>query len=289
MNDRVTHHLPPSDDPYRSIGEHLVELGDLRVEDVPRVLDAQRRHGLLFGQSAIRIGLIKAQHVNRALARQYLFPFPPPEHHLSPELIVAQHPAPAAAESIRNLRVQINARRNGAKANNAIAIISTEPREGRSFIAANLAIVYAQCLVRTLLVDMDLRQPRQHQLFGLANHDGFSGALIGRAGAGQIHYIAGHDELGVMTSGPLPPNPLELLESPLSSGLLETLRFQHELLIVDTPAWTTSADAQVIGALCGAAVLVSRPGRAVSHATREFLSALSASGVQVIGAVMNAV
>ena len=200
MNDRVAYHLPPSAGECRSIGEHLVELGDLRVEDVPRVLDAQRRHGLLFGQSAIRIGLIKAEHVNRALARQYLFPSPPPEHELSPELIVAQHPPPAAAECIRNLRVQINARRKGTKPNNAIAIVSTEPREGRSFIAANLALAYAQCNVRTLLIDMDLRHPRQHELFGLPNRQGFSSALIGRSDVESIQYMPGYDALAVMMS-----------------------------------------------------------------------------------------
>ena len=70
--------------------------------------------------------------------------------------------------------------------------------------------------------------------------------------------------------------------------MLETLRFQHEILIVDTPSWSTGADAQVIGARCGAAVLVSRPDRAVSHAMGEFLSALRVSSVHMIGAVVNA-
>jgi receptor protein-tyrosine kinase len=289
MNDRVGRHLPPGTHTYRSIGEHLVELGDLRAEDVAQVLAAQRKSGLLFGQTAIRVGLIDAEHLTRALARQYLFPVAPADYHLSSELIIARDPQSPAAECIRNLRVQISARRSGSTPHNAIAIVSTQPQEGRSFIAGNLAVAYAQSHVRTLLVDMDLRRPRQHELFRLSNGHGFSSAVIGHTSAELTHAIPGYEALAVMTSGPLPPNPLELLESQLARGLLETLHFQHELLIVDTPSWATSADAQVIGALCGAAVLVSRPGRAVSHTTREFLSALSTSGVQVIGAVMNAV
>lgn len=287
MNDRVTPHLPP-DRVSLTIGEHLVDLGGLRAEDVPRVLEAQRQLGLLFGQSAIRVGLTNADQLRRALARQYAFPIAAPEHSLSPELITAEYPPHPAAESIRNLRLQIGLRCSVNGTANAIAIVSTESQEGRSFIAANLAMAYAQSNVHTLLIDMDLRHPRQHALFGLSNRQGFSSALISRSDIGQIQYIPGHDSLAVMTSGPPPPNPLELLESPLLAGMLETLRFQHELVIVDTPPWTSSADAQVIAARCGAAVLVSRPDRAVSHVTGEFLSALRVSGVHMIGAVVNA-
>jgi protein-tyrosine kinase len=288
MNDRVARHSVAGNRAHRLIGEHLVDLGVLRAEDIPRVIEAQQRYGLLFGQSAVRARLIDSSSLDRALARQYVFPIARPEHGLAPELIMAHQPDSAAAECIRNLRVQIGARlsRNNL---NAIAIVSTEPREGRSFIAANLAVAYAQRHVRTLLIDMDLRRPRQHALFGLTNRQGFSSALIGRSDAEQIRCIPGHDALAVMTSGPLPPNPLELLECELSNGLLETLRFQYELVIVDTPSWTAGADAQVIGAHCGAAVLVSRPDHAVSHVTGRFLSMLGASGVHMIGALVNAV
>jgi protein-tyrosine kinase len=289
MNDRIPPPFARSNRGSRSIGEHLVDLGRLKAEEVQLVVEAQRECGLPFGQVAIREGFIDAEDLRCALAKQYFFPSATCEHRFSPELVMALRPPDPSAESIRNLRLQINLRWRGCATNNALAILSTERREGRSFIAANLAMAYAQCNVRTLLIDMDLRVPRQHEIFGLPNRQGFSSVLIGRSGLEQVHTVPAHDTLFVMTSGPLPPNPQELLESPFLSPMLEALRFQYELVIVDTPSWSSGADGQVISAQCGAAILVCRPDRAASGKTREFLSGIAASGAQAIGAVMNAV
>jgi receptor protein-tyrosine kinase len=289
MNDRIPPPFARSKRASRSLGEHLVELGRLSAKDVQLIVEAQRDCGLPFGQVAIREGLIDAEDLRCALAKQYFFPSATCEHRFSPELVLALRRSDPSAESIRSLRLQINLRWRTSATNNAIAILSTERKEGRTFIAANLALAYAQCNVRTLLIDMDLRSPRQHEIFGLPNRQGFSSVLIGRSGLEQVHPVPAHDALSVMTSGPLPPNPQELLESPFLSPMLEALRFQYELVIVDTPSWSSSADAQVISAQCGAAVLVSRPDRASTSKTKEFLAAIAASGTQAIGAVMNAV
>ncbi|MES2561778.1 MAG: polysaccharide biosynthesis tyrosine autokinase [Pseudomonadota bacterium] len=287
-NDRIPLPFATPTRVSHSIGEHLIALGSLKADDVHAIVEVQKQCGLPFGEVAIHRGLISAEELRRALAKQYSFPCTGPGHNFSPELIVASERPNPCAESIRRLRLQINLRWRAGAMHNAIAIVSSERKEGRSFIAANLALAYAQCNVRTLLIDMDLREPRQHQIFELPNRQGLSSVLIGRSELDLVHPVPAHDTLSVITSGPIPPNPQELLESSSLSAMLEALRFQYELVIVDTPSWSSGADAQVISARCGAAVLVSRPGRSATSQTREFLAAIAAGGARTIGAVMNA-
>jgi protein-tyrosine kinase len=156
----------------RTIGAILVEEGKLSAKEIDRVLDVQRAEGVRFGEAAVRLGLVTVDEVRFALAKQYDFP------HLAPvaagavgpsrELVAAFAPFHARTEELRALRTQLLIRwYNPEAGRNALVITSPETGEGRSYLAANLAVVFSQLGARTLLVDADLRKPRQAQIFGL--------------------------------------------------------------------------------------------------------------------------
>src|SRR3979411_2970771 len=152
----------------RSLGAILVEDGKLSNKEIDRVLDVQRREGVRFGEAAVRLGLITDEEARFALAKQYDFPHIAPGTQVagnegpSRELVAAYAPFHPRTEELRALRTQLLIRwYNREQGRNALAVTSPHSGEGRSYIAANLAIVFSQLGARTLLVDADLRKPPQ--------------------------------------------------------------------------------------------------------------------------------
>jgi capsular exopolysaccharide synthesis family protein len=170
----------------------------------------------------------------------------------------------------------------------ALAVISPDSGDGKSYTAANLAAALAQLGGgRTLLVDANLRNPRQHEIFGVPNRSGLSSVLSGRADAQVIQQVPGVPSLFVLPVGTTPPNPLELVERPAFNLLMRELASKFDHVVVDTPAAVHGSDAGVIAARCGAAVIVAR-----RHASRvawlqELLGSMAGSPVRVAGVVMN--
>ncbi|HJW12549.1 MAG TPA: polysaccharide biosynthesis tyrosine autokinase [Albitalea sp.] len=274
-------------DEGRLIGDVLVESGALRPTDVDGVRHWQAKHGLRFGEAAMQLGLVSNTAVSEALAHQYRYPrLLDPLGALSNELVIAQQPNHRLSEQLRTLRSQLLVHWGAAKANHSVAIVSTARGEGRSFIAANLALAFAQVNLRTLLLDLDLRRPRQHELFGLSNWRGVSSVLIGRVSPSEAQ-IAQASTLSVMTCGPIPPNPQELLSPAALTPLLEELQCNHDVVVIDTPAWSSGADALLISAQVQETLLVSRPDHALQHPTRQMVGALRRAGVRIVGAVLN--
>src|SRR6476620_4567631 len=166
----------------RCIGALLVEEGKLTPREVDRVLERQRKELTSFGEHAVRLGRITEDGVRYALAKQFDMPhFTPAAEGPSRELVAAFAPFHPRTEEIRALRTQLLIRwynpENGRK---SLVVSSADSGEGRSYIAANLAIVFSQLGARTLLLDADLRKPRQHQIFALPEGQGLSTILSGR-------------------------------------------------------------------------------------------------------------
>src|SRR5579862_7563324 len=196
----------------RLIGAILVDDGKLAAGEVTRVLEQQRVEGVRFGEAAVMLGLITDNDVRFALAKQYDFPHLVPDADAkglqpSPELFAAFAPFHPRTEELRALRTQLLIRwYNPDAGRNALVITSPETGEGRSYVAANLAIVFSQLGARTLLVDADLRKPRQAQIFGLPSGHGLSTMLAGRSEHKATFPVAGFARLSVLPAGPLPPN-----------------------------------------------------------------------------------
>ena len=168
-----------------------------------------------------------------------------------------------------------------------MAVMGVESGVGRSFIAANLAVVFAQLGERTLLIDANLRRPTQHLMFRLPNKRGLSGILSGRGSVEQIARFSFLPELAVLSAGPLPPNPQELLARERFAHLLDDLVSEYDVILVDTPAAQESADAQTIAHRSKGAVLIARRDHTPIEQLSELDASLQQAGVSVMGLVFN--
>jgi receptor protein-tyrosine kinase len=209
----------PQDIGDNRIGARLVELGRLTPVDVRRIVQAQASSNLRFGDVAIKLGLVNRADVANALALQFNYPTLPTWARRS-ELLVATAPRSDVAEAVRTLRTQLALHWINKLQTQCLSIVSADRGEGRSFIVANLALAFAQMNERTLLIDLDLRQPRQHEIFRVANRYGVTSMLNGRDTGGEIQRIDGYSSMYLLPSGPTPPSPQELLTArSLTPGL----------------------------------------------------------------------
>jgi len=278
--------------PERSMGDILAELRNLTAEQVEKVLQYQRTNGLRFGEAAVAMGLASKDDVLFALSQQFHYPYAPEaERGASPELVALNEPFSPRAEGFRALRSQLMMRilGDGEGQHRALALISPGRGDGRTYCAANLAVALAQLGGKTLLVDADMRNPRLHQLFKLNNQSGLSGILSGRADKQVIQQAHGVSSLFVLPVGTTPPNPLELVERPAFGLLMRELASKFDHVVVDTPAASHGADASVITARCGAAVVIARKDATRVALLQDLVASFEGSPVKLAGLVMNEV
>lgn len=278
----------------RTLGAILVDSGQLKPEDAERVLHYQREHNLRFGEAALRLGLISEADIQYALSRQFAYAYlrrsPGEVRPLSDELIAAYQPFSTRVEQLRAIRSQLMLRWfDRADERQVLTIVGAERGEGRTYLAANLAIVFSQLGERTLLIDADMREPRQHYLFNLENRIGFSTLLAGRSREEAIVRIPDLAGLSVLPAGPTPPNPLELLNRLNFDELLIQAKHAFDVIIVDTPAMDTGEDAAMIAVRNGAALAIARAGSTRQAAFSDLVRGLMDTGVSVVGTVLNEV
>jgi len=274
----------------RSIGAILVDTGRLSAENAERILRLQKEQGKRFGDAAIELGLLSEDDIRFALASQFDYPYlPAGDTSLSHELVAAYQPFSPAVEQLRALRSQLMLRWFDAEAQRkALAIVSPGNGEGRSFIAANLAIVFSQLGERTLLIDADLRTPRQHELFKLRQNAGLSGVLAGRVGGNEaVVRVPSLLGLSVLPAGAVPPNPQELLGRPAFIELLQSIGRDFDVVIIDTPAGNEYADAQTIAVRAGAALMLARKNQSSMPELADLTRSLQQSGATLVGSVLN--
>ena len=271
------------------IGGILIDAGRLKLEDAERILHLQREQGLLFGDAALKLGLLTEADIQFALSRQFNFPYlVRGESKVSEDLIAAYARAGPQLEALRALRSQLMLRWfDNDPTRKALAIVSGERREGRSYIAANLAVVFSQLGQHTLLIDADMRNSSQHKLFGLDNSGGLSEALSGRGGPVTIRHISGLPELWVLPSGASPPNPLELLARPRFPQLLAELGQKFDVILLDSPAATDYADAQTLAVRAGAALIVARKNATRMWQVRGVSDSVAQGNATIVGTVLN--
>jgi protein-tyrosine kinase len=273
----------------RTIGDIIRDARSLSASEVEKVLVYQREKGIRFGEAAVALGLASEEDVLNALAQQFHYPLATAERRVSsPELVVLNQPFSVQAEAIRAVRSQVTMRMHGAGAvRSALAIISAEQGDGKTYFAANLAVSLAQLGGRTLLVDADLRGPRQHEVFRVPNAEGLSSVLSGRAETQVIQSVEGVPSLFVLPGGSVPPNPLELIERPAFGLLMRELSSKFDHVIVDTTAAALGADACVAAAKCGSALLIVRKNVGKYAAAQDLIASLSGSSTKIAGAVVN--
>lgn len=273
----------------RSIGDIIADLKNLSSQQVETVLAYQRQHRLRFGEAAVALGFASDDDVLYALSQQFHYPYAPEERRdLSRELVAAVQPFSQQAEAFRAIRSQLMMRLFSAnEPKRALAIVSPDPGDGKTFFAANLAVTLAQLGGRTLLVDADMRGPRQHEVFAVANGAGLSNVLSGRKETNVIHQVPDLPSLFLLPVGVTPPNPLELVERPAFKLLLRELLSKFDHVLVDTPAASYGADAGVIAARCGSALAIARKNQCHMNGLQDLVSGLAESPAKLAGVVLN--
>ncbi len=278
---------PQRDD--RSIGAILIEAGRLTSEEAERIGQLQRNQALSFGEAGMSVGLLAQADVDFALALQFNYPYLlRGKSAVSEEVVAAYSLFTPEVEALRALRGQLMQRWFDPDASHkTLAIVSADRKEGRSYIAANLAVLFSQLGKRTLLIDADMRNSSLHRLFGLDNSNGLSAVLSGRGGPHSIQRIPELGEFSVLTAGSHPPNPSDLLARPLFSHLLQESAKGFDIVLVDSPATAHNADAQSITLSAGGALIVVR--KDISRFSR--VQGIADHGVHlsatIVGTVLN--
>ncbi len=276
----------------RSLGGILIDSGLLKAEDAERILLVQKEHNLRFGDAAVRLGLLTEADIQYALSRQFAYAYlrktPGDKKPVSDELVAAYEPFSPRVEQLRAIRSQLMLRWfDKADQRQVLTIVGAERGEGRSHLAGNLAVVFSQLGERTLLVDADLRHPRQHELFYLENRIGFSTVLSGRSREEAIVRIPDLAGLCVLPAGPVPPNPLELLNRLNFDEFMIQVKSTFDVVIIDTPALSVGEDAAMIAVRTGAALAVARSSQTKVSNFSDMVQGLMNAGVSVVGSVLN--
>ena len=271
------------------IGGLLVQAGKLRPADVHRVLHYQREHGLRFGEAALQLGLVNESDITEALASQFSFPaFGGVQQQKGYKgVAAASRPFSQEVETLRALRTELIVRAPDNGSEKVLSIISPRSGEGRSYFAANLALLFAQTGRQTLLVDADFRNPVQDRLFNIRPAPGLAGVLAGRVSHEEVQSPKGLQNLSVMPAGDVSSNPLELLTRYALSVVLRNLSLRYDMIILDTPPGIQFADAQAIAAHAGTALMVVRKNHTPLRQASRLADAMHASGARVIGTVLN--
>ena len=270
------------------LGEIFKETRRLNAAQIETVLAHQKKHGTLFGEAAVALKLVDNSDVLWALSQQFHYPYAlAGRKQFNPELITATTPFSKVSESFRSIRSQLIRRFEQDPQRRALAVVSADGGDGKTFVAANLAIAFSQLGRRTLLIDADMRSPRLHKVFGIDNSRGLSSILSGRLSSSVLNPVTDLPSLFVLPVGVAPPNPLELLESEAFGTLLHELLGKFDHVIVDSPSAVSGADAGVVAARCGAFLSVARQGKTRMDSMMELVNSLRDTTTLSHGFVLN--
>ena len=270
-----------------TMGRILLDQGKITAQDAERILRLQKEQNLRFGEAAIQLGLISQADMQQALARQFDYPYlAAGEGGYSQALVAAYAPFSPQVESLRALRSQLMLRWFTA-GNKALAMVGTNAGDGASYLAANLAVVFSQLGERTLLIDANLRSPGVSTLFNLGGRMGLSDVLADRADLSSVVRIPAFVDLSVLPAGTTPPNPAELLSRGSLVDMLANLGESYDVILLDTPPASDSADFQTVAARAKGAVVTVRKNHTRLNDVAGIKAMLGAAGAEVVGAVVN--
>lgn len=202
------------------------------------------------------------------------------------ELVPHERPRTLVSESYRSLRTALLL--SSANELKALAVTSAVAGEGKTATASNLAVVFAQLGRQVLIVDCDLRKPRLHQVFRVSNRYGLVNQLTSAPDPEGAAFLATEvPNLWITPSGPIPPNPSELLSSDRMRDWLKAVRGRFDFVVLDTPPTLAVTDATIVGLLADGVVLTLRSGKVTREEARLCRDRLRQSGVRILGAVLN--
>ena len=201
-------------------------------------------------------------------------------------LEVISDPKSVTIEPLRMVRASISLSKAGTPPK-SLVVSSTSSMEGKSVISSFLAVAFAEAGKKTLIIDGDMRKPRQHRIWGLSNETGLSTLLSGQAGIEHCLRREVIPNIDIITSGPLPPSPSELFQSELMSQVLSALGKAYSQIIIDSPPILPVADPLILGNLADGMVLVVAAAKLPIHALRQSVEKLNKYDINLLGVVLN--
>ncbi|WP_434120944.1 CpsD/CapB family tyrosine-protein kinase [Salinicoccus roseus] len=202
------------------------------------------------------------------------------------QLIVEKQPKSPVSEQFRTVRTNIMYSNIDTEIK-TVLVTSATPGAGKSTTAANLAVAYAQSGKRTVLIDADLRRPTMHYTFEMTNQRGMSTAIVNDVPVENIVRETEIENLDLVTSGPIPPNPSELLSSKKMVHLLKTFSMHYDMVIIDSPPLLAVTDAQVLSKITDGTVLVTNVAANNRDRLLEAKNLLKKADANILGVVMN--
>ena len=207
-------------------------------------------------------------------------------HHPDPVLIALTEPKSAASEAFRTLRTNIQFAGLDQPCR-TIVVTSAGPEEGKSTSVANFGVVAAQAGSRVCVIDSDLRRPTLHRLFRLSNTRGLTTALLEGLPFAEVAQRTAVPNLSILTSGPLPPNPAELVGSHRMREGLQAATESFDLVLCDSPPLMAVGDAAALAAQCDGVIFVIRVGKTAHDVLRRVVDQIDAVKGRVLGVVLN--
>ncbi|MDD3818403.1 MAG: polysaccharide biosynthesis tyrosine autokinase [Actinomycetota bacterium] len=204
------------------------------------------------------------------------------------ELVILKDPDSQVSESIKELRTNLSYF-NVDRRIKTIGITSAQLEEGKTFISANLAVALAQSGIKTLLLNADLRNPVIHKYFGYNNISGITSVLTGHSRLSDEVMPTKVKNLSFLSSGPVPPNPAELLESEMMGKMLDTLSEKYDYIIIDTPPIVPVTDLIALAKKIDSILVVVRVGKVTRATAMEASEKIKVVRNKVLGAVLNGV
>lgn len=214
---------------------------------------------------------------------------PEEEDPTNSELLIYADSRSSLAEAYRQLRTSILLSTAG-HAPKSLLITSSLPSEGKTTTATNTAISLAQTGAKVLIIDADMRRPRLHSVFNVGNGEGLSTILSSELNDSEILKVIKTDEgtkLNLLTSGPIPPNPAELIGSEQMANLLKTLQKHFTHVVVDSPPITSFTDGVLIASMVDGVILVVHSGKSSRQVVRRAKQLLQDVGAKIFGVVLN--
>jgi capsular exopolysaccharide synthesis family protein len=201
-------------------------------------------------------------------------------------LITHQSPRSQISEQYRTLRTNIQFSSIDSPVQ-TLLVTSTNPGEGKTTLVANLAVTYAQENKNVLIVDADLRKPTQHLYFFQSNRTGLSHLLSNQCSLYEAVSETTVENLSIITSGPIPPNPAELLSSRRMRQFMEEIKEHFDIILIDSPPVLAVTDAQILAAQSDGVIVVLGAGKVKRDHARKTLAALEHVKANVLGTVLN--
>ena len=201
-------------------------------------------------------------------------------------LIVSMNPKSPISEGYRLLRTKIHFSSKDQELK-TLMVTSTQAGEGKTTTISNLAVTYAQEGKKVLLIDADMRKPSLHRVFSQSNHQGLSTLLTDQTSMRETIRETIVSHLSLLTSGPAPVNPAELMDSTAMRELLEQLKQQYDIILIDTPSVLTVTDSVIVSALCDGVVMVVAAGKVRKEHLKKAKEQLDHVNARMVGIVIN--